>query len=309
MKTTCSWFMGAFVALFAAAAVAESTGVRKLVLADESRAKLHYYDTSDPAKCFAIPAVKPVWDLKQVGKQKFRTVGGGGFQIFDLEQRKVVDTFKHPKLNGVSAMCDLKDGGFVASVNLGRYPGNQVDFVRFNAKREYVATYSSKALFNIRTMELDSDGETLLASWQNGCMRLKLVDADHSVKVLSDYRQPHGKNAFDYKRALNGKDYLFSGGYHGGVMRITSEGKTLSTWFMPKTKDPKQVERFYAQLQEMKDGSVYVAHWTGHGAKDSYTGWQVVQFAQDGSLRWGLHDPDRLGSVSGVIVLDAPEMH
>ena len=90
---------------------------RRLVLADESRAKVHYYDSSDPAKCFSIPVEKPVWDLKRVGDGKYRIVCRKGFMVVDLNQRKVVDTFRHPALDEVTAICDLPDGGFVASVN------------------------------------------------------------------------------------------------------------------------------------------------------------------------------------------------
>ena len=90
---------------------------RRFVLADESRPCLHYWDSSDSAKCFSISGERPMWDLKKVGDMKYRAVCKKGFKVFDVRERKVVDEFVHPLLDEVTAVCDMPDGGFVASVN------------------------------------------------------------------------------------------------------------------------------------------------------------------------------------------------
>ncbi len=61
------------------------------------------------------------------------------------------------------------------------------------------------------------------------------------------------------------------------------------------------------QVKELPDGTVYMAHWTGHGEKDSYKGWQAVAFGPDGKVLWHLDDPARFGSCSGIDVVEAPE--
>ena len=60
-------------------------------------------------------------------------------------------------------------------------------------------------------------------------------------------------------------------------------------------------------MKELPDGTVYMAHWTGHGEKDSYKGWQAVAFGPDGKVLWHLDDPARFGSCSGIDVVEAPE--
>lgn len=62
-------------------------------------------------------------------------------------------------------------------------------------------------------------------------------------------------------------------------------------------------------MREMPDGGVYMAQWTGHGENDSQKGCQVLQFDRNGRIVWTLDDPDRFGSISGIDVLDAPEMN
>ena len=85
-------------------------------------------------------------------------------------------------------------------------------------------------------------------------------------------------------------------------MRFGADGKAVSSWFVPEKDGKKSL--FYAQPKEMPDGRVYMAHGTGHGAKDSKRGWQVVEFDGEGNVVWHLYDPERFGSISGIDVLE-----
>ena len=280
---------------------------RRLVLADESRAQLHYYDSSDPAKCFSIPGEKPLWDLKQVGPNRYRAIGRKGFQIYDLESRKVVDTFRSDLLDEVTAMCDLPDGGFVASVNPRNPPDKNkvVLLVRFNAARKHLVTYRVEGCYYARSLEWDRDGKTLLLSWEKGFARVQLPEHGTTCRIVDDFRQPKGRNLFDVLPARNGDGYVAGCGYGGGLVRYDAKGQAVSSAFVPE-KDGKG-SHFYAQVKELPDGTVYMAHWTGHGEKDSYKGWQAVAFGPDGKVLWHLDDPARFGSCSGIDVVEAPE--
>ena len=277
---------------------------RRLVLADESRQRLHYWDSADPSACFSIPGERPMWDLKRVGDMKYRAVCKKGFMVFDLRARKVVDEFRHPLLDEVTAVCDMPDGGFVASVNPRTGPDKNkvVLLVRFSADRKPVATYRCEGFFYARSLEWDRDGKTLLLSWEKGFARLRLPDAGNVCQVMGDFRQPKGRNLFDVVPLRSGDGYLAGCGYGGGLVHFGPDGKAVSTWFVPEKKGCRSL--FYAQPKERPDGHVYMAHWTGHGANDSAHGWQVVEFDGEGRAVWHLHDPERFGSVSGLDVLE-----
>ncbi|MDO5318575.1 MAG: hypothetical protein Q4G65_08125 [bacterium] len=280
---------------------------RVLVLADESRAQLHYYDTSDSSKCFAIPGEKPMWDLKRVGANRYRAVCRKGFKIYDLATRKVVDEFRHDSLDEVTAVCDMPDGGFIASVNPTRKSpeyGKVVLLRRFSKARELIATYRGEGFFYARSLQWDRDGKTLLLSWEKGFARLALPESGNVCKVIDDFRQPKGRNLFDVMPALGGTGYVAGCGYGGGLVWFGADGKALRSAFVPEGNGKKSL--FYAQTKELKNGHVVLAHWTGHGAKDSYQGWQAVEFDAEGKVVWHLDDPDRCGSVSGIDVLEAP---
>lgn len=61
--------------------------------------------------------------------------------------------------------------------------------------------------------------------------------------------------------------------------------------------------KFFAESQVLTNGNIVVAHWTGHGKRDSHKAPQVLEFDQDGKLVWSWHDPVRAGSLHGIVVL------
>lgn len=202
---------------------------RRFVLADESRAKVHLWDSDDPDATFEIPVEKPVWDLKRQRDGVYRIVCKRGFMLVDLFARKVVETFRHPSLDEVTAICDLPDGGFICSVNPQQGDPlycKAVQIRRFPATRELVATYRMDGLFYARTMNPDRTAWQFLLAWEKGFVRFRINAEvkDGSCEILQSYPQPVGRNLFD------------------------AEGNSI----------------------------------------------------------WHLYDPDRFGSVSGIVVLDAP---
>ena len=123
-------------------------------------------------------------------------------------------------------------------------------------------------------------------------------------EILSDFRQPAGRNLFDVVPERAGDGYLAGCGYGGGLVRFDANGKAVRRWLVPATDGKKSL--FYAQVREMPSGNLYMAHWTGHGRDDSYKGWQAVEFDSQGRIVWFLDNPARYGSISGIDVLEGP---
>jgi len=277
---------------------------RTLVLADESRAKLHYYDSSYPGKGFSVEVKKPVWDLKQTGETTFRTVCHGGFQVTDIQEKKIVDEFRYEGFKDwmATAVCDLPDGGFVFSVNPqdAADRGKVILFYDFAADRKLRRVLRLEGFFNARSMAPGRNGEWLVAH-EKGFARIRIPATGKEVVLVKNYPQPAGRNLFAVIPTAKGDDYLAGCGYGGGLVRFNGEGEAVSQWFVPT--DTGKESRFYGQVEERPNGHIYLAHWTGHGAWDSFKGVQVVEFDQNGQAVWQLDSPDRFGSISGVIVL------
>ena len=305
------FFVGALVlamvaGTFAAHAAPEK-GVphRRFVLADESRAKVHLWDSADPSATFEIPVEKPVWDLKKMRDGVYRIVCKKGFMLVDLFARKVTETFRHPSLDEVTAVCDLPDGGFIASVNPPKGDplyGKAVLIRRFSAQRELVETYRLDGLFYARSMNPDRGPWAFLLAWERGFIRFRIDPKTGACETVQSYPQPVGRNLFDVETDRSGLGYWAGIGYGGELIHFAADGRLLARWRNPSR------SHFFAQMREMPDGSIYMAQWTGHGERDSEKGCQVLQFDAEGRIVWSLDDPVRFGSISGIDVLDAPEL-
>ena len=283
---------------------------KRMVLSDESRGLVHYYDSSDPSKCFSVPAEKTTWDIQPVGKRapgkigRYRYVCRSGFKVVDMDERRDVDEFRHPSLAGISAISELPGGGFIACVNPRVKKGVKVILVRkFSRERELLATYSFPGIFNARTMTLLPDGEILLAH-ETGFTRARLPEEnrDQDGIVIKHVKMPHGRNMYHAVPALDGKGYWTGAGYAAEVVRFDNDGNPQKVWAIPPADGKKGY--FFAKVQEFANGHVLVANWTGHRSDDSRRGWQLIEFDQNGKVAWSLYDPATFGSIHGFVVLE-----
>ncbi len=281
-------------------------GRRRLVLADESREKLHVYDSADPKACFSIDAEKPIWNLTRIGDGLYRFVCKNGFMVADLKARRIVDTFRHDSLDIVTSVCDLPDGGFLASVNpRGSKKDHRILVRRFSKDRVLVSTAVFRGLWYGRTMTRLANGDLVLA-YEKGFAICRLPEGDAPEAdgaILRNVEMPKGRNLFEVIPDRAGKGYWAGAGYGAQLLRFDGDGRLVSAWTADQG-GKKNV--FYAQLQEQPNGHIYVANWTGHGPDDSFKGWQVIEFDKDGKVVWRLDSPDRYGSVSGIDVLETP---
>lgn len=301
-------------AAMAALSAAAKEPVRRLVLSDESRGRIHYYDSTDPSKCFYVNAEKTTWDLQRVGKAepgkigRFRYVCRKGFKVVDMDERRDVDEFRHPSLAGISSVSLLPDGGFIASVNPYGTKTNpksrSVLLRRFSRERALVATYTCTGIFNSRTMTLLPGGEEALIAHEKGFSRVRIPSENRDMEVteMKHFKMPHGRNMYHAVPTLDGKGYWTGAGYSAEAVRFSAGGDVEKVWSAPPADGRKGF--FFAEVKELPNGHLMVANWTGHGAADSKRGWQIVEFDENGKVAWTLYDPERFGSIHGFVVLD-----
>ncbi len=285
--------------------------VRRFILSDESRGRIHYYDSSDPAKCFFVEAEKTTWDIQPVGPRpigrigRYRYMCRNGFKVVDMDTRKHVDEFRHPSLKNICSASDLPDGGFIAAVN----PGGKKKVIlvrKFSPERKLVATYSFSGIFNCRTMQRLPNGDVIFAHEKGySHARLPAERRDQEGTIIRSGLMPHARNMYHAVPTRDGKGYWTGAGYAAEVVRFSLDGKPEKIWSAPPKDGLKGY--FFSRVQEMANGHVVVANWTGHGANDSKKGWQLIEFDAEGKVAWTLYDPARYGSIHGFIALEAPE--
>ena len=276
---------------------------RRLVLADESRGLLHYYDSGDSEAGFSIKMEKPLWDLTKVGEGRYRAVCNKGFMVADLGERKVVDVFRHDSLDIVTSVCDLPDGGFLASVNPRGVKEHVILVRRFSKSRELVSTVAFRGIYYGRGLTRLANGD-LLVGHEKGfavCRMPPDGTRDADGEIVKNVAMPKGRNLFEVVPNSDGTGYWAGAGYGAQLLRFDLDGNLLSAW---SADQGEKKNYFYAQVREQPDGHVYVANWTGHGENDSKRGWQVIEFDEKGNAVWHLDDPTRFGSIHGIDVID-----
>ena len=304
--------MLAWAAVGAALSTFAAEPVRRLVLSDESRARIHYYDSTDPSKCFWVDAEKSTWDLQLVGTRvpgqigRYRYLCQSGFKVVDMDTRQHVDEFRHPALKNLSAVSDLPDGGFIATVN----PGGKKKVIlvrRFSKQRKLVCTYTFTGIHNCRTMQRLDNGDLVFAH-ETGFSHVRLPEGDRDQEgiVIRSGRMPHARNMYHALPTNDGTGYWGGAGYAAEVVHFDRDGKVLRTISAPPKDGLKGY--FYGQIKEMADKRLLVSNWTGHGANDSKKGWQLIEFNADGQVNWSLYDPKRYGSIHGFVELEGPNL-
>ena len=277
---------------------------RRFVAADESHGCVRYIDEADPTRSFAVPVTKPAWNLTRLAPGEYRVVGGSGYEVVRLSERRVARRFQHPALKGITALADWPDGGFIACVEAGKI----VRFPRFDAAGRHVATYVCAEIFDPSNMRRTGSDE-LAVAWERGFVRLRVPAAvahgtDPTTPIpltpFADVRQPGGRNGFDAVPTRDGTGWWLTTGYSTRLCRFDNAGKLVSSWTAEL--GPGLKNTFYAQIQESADGLVYLAQWNGHRATDGAKGWQALAFDAQGRVAWHFHDPN-MGSFDGFDLL------
>ena len=273
-----------------------------LVMGDESRGFVHYVDQFNTNNSFSVKAERPVWDMKRVADNKYRYIHGHGFTVIDLKERKGVDTFSDQKLGGLTSVCDLPDGGFLAATNqkVGEPAKDAIVVYQYTADRKFKSRSVYESLRTIRMMTVLKSGEVYL-SHNDGVARCTLAkDGSEKGEIVQSYKLPRGRNAYKAIPRQAGGLWV-GGGYAKALYAYSDDGKVLKTMEAQQTDGLKN--HFYGGLVEQANGNLMIANWTGHGANDSKSGWQVIEFNAEGQVIWHLHDPVAYGSISGIDII------
>jgi hypothetical protein len=271
-------------------------------MGDESRGYVHYLDQFNTNNNFSVKAARPVWDMKRIAENRYRYVHGSSFTVIDMKERKAVDTFSDPKLAGLTSVCDLPDGGFLGATNqkAGEPAKEAVVVYKYSADRKFQSRSIFAGLSKVRMMTVLSSGEVLL-SYNDGVARCTLApEGSEQGKIIQSYKLPKAKNAYKAIPRKAGGIWV-GGGYACALYAYADDGQVVKTI---EAQQPAGLKNhFYGGLVEQANGNLMVANWTGHGANDSKTGWQVIEFDAEGKVVWYLHDPVAFGSISGIDII------
>jgi len=272
-------------------ASAEPSPIKHRFLAmDESRAQLVYTDQSDPAKNWAISFPSRYRDVQLIGDNKVLISTDNGYREYSLATRQVTKEVKG--YTGITFARRRADGATVLGGN-----SNGVTIYELGADDKLLRQASFK-FGGTRLGRLTPQGTVLFGS------NTKLVEVSLTGQVIKELAPDDCKHLYMGLRKSDGH-LLVTAGYGSCVLELDAEGKVLKRLGGLKTPEAKDLGyHFFGGCQVLKNGNIVVANWTGHGAKDSAKGVHLIEFDPTGKVVWSWHDPERTGSIHGVIILD-----
>lgn len=279
------------VASLLAAPPAPADEIRHRFLAvDESRHQLLHVDQRDPAKD---------WILKLPVKHRDVQLAGGGIVLLSSQ-----DGYREYRLADQKLVKEVS--GFPGAVTARRQPDGRTVLA---CNQQGVTIYElspddkplRKANFKVagtRLVRLTPKGTFLFGSHE------QVFEGDWSGKTLATFTLPKGAWVYQALRRPDGH-LLCAGGYIPTLYELDAAGQVVKTTGGPPAPEAKPLGlHFFAGMQVLNSGHIVVSNWTGHGASDSSKGVQLVEYTPEGQLVWKWHDPERAGSIDGVIVLD-----
>lgn len=284
-----------FLAMAALISAGLHAAPRRFIGIDESRGQLHVVDTADATASWSLKLPMKCRDAQLVGNQRLLLSGSNGYFEVDLVSRSVVKSFAKPDYAGTMSARRTPAGRTL----LGCI--QQDDTVLFELDAQDVLL--RKAVFpgrkSLRLMRISKDNTIFFGGPDN-----TIVEGDMTGKVLREIVIPGGRHVYQALRLPSG-NMLVASGYGAAVVEIAADGKELRRFAVSDDDKARGVHtQFFAGMQVLPDASVVVCNWTGHQPQDSHKGPQLLQFDPNGKLIWSWHDPERAGTLHGVIVLD-----
>lgn len=280
--------------IFAATMTAHAGTIKHTFVAtDESGKQLLYVDEFNPANDWTIP-LPGNRDLQVVDKTTVIVSVPTGFREYALKDGSMT---KEVTLEGnVSGICSVirKPDGTTILANkekiflldqedkiISEIPMNMGGFfrlLRMTKSGNFLFTCNGNSI-----REATPDGETVY--------ELNLLTIDPNCN------KPY------FAEPMGDDQLLISTGYGSALLVVDKERKLVQK-YGGKGSIPEMQLVFFADAQQLKNGHLAVAHWTGHGRQDSIKAPQALEFDKDGTLVWQWHDPERAGSLHGIEIIE-----
>jgi hypothetical protein len=280
-----------FAVLCISAAVNGSDVKHRFLAKDESRAQLHYVNQLDPSQDWTIQLPKGCRDIRRAGNNRLLVSHPTGYLEYDLSTQKQLKQVVVKKSAKIESLERLSNGHTILAGRAGC-----ITFYELDENDQLIRTKAFEQFKNIRLFRLSPEGHFLF-----GANTDHVIEADWNGTVYADFQVPGGKHIYWIKKLNGGKAYRVSTGYGKSIVDIAPTGEIL------RTLGGNDEYHFFSRPFELKNGNIVCSHWTGHGKQDSRKGPQLVEFDPQGNAVWQWHDPQRAGTIHGVIVLNQPK--
>ncbi len=273
-------------------AMASSAGEIKhtFVATDESGKQLIYVDETNPENDWTVP-LPGNRDL-QLSKDGTVLVSvPAGYREYDLKSGKMIKEIK--AVIPIQSLVRLDNGHTLLAGKNG--------LVELDKDDQQLAFHEMKMGGYFRLLRVAKSGNILYTSGSTSIRELKLganVIRELDLTTLT----PESRKPYFMEEMADG-NFLIATGYGATILIVDKDWKLIKS-YGGKGKLEGIDTHFFADAQQLDNGHVVVAHWTGHAREDSKKAPQAIEFNKDGKVVWTWHDPKRAGTLHGIEIIE-----
>jgi outer membrane protein assembly factor BamB len=260
------------------------------VATDESGKQLVYVKQGDPTKEWSVP-------LK--GNRDLQITKDGTVVV------SVPDGYREYRLDGGTLVKDVKAGDRIQSVvrldNGHTLLASKKKVIELDANDKTVSARDMNFGGLFRLLRMSREGNLIYTSGKTTIS--ERTQAGTVVRTVDVAKlAPGASKPYAVEQTADGT-IVVSTGFGGSVLLLDRNWK-LTKVIGGKGKIKGLETFFFADVYKLKNGNIVVAHWTGHGRKDSNKAPQAVELDPDGNMVWSWHDPKRAGTFHGIEVIE-----
>lgn len=259
------------------------------VATDESGHQLIYVDEASPENDWSVP-LPGNRDLQLSGQGTVLVSVPTGYREYDLQGGKLLKEVK----------VELQTQTLVRLDNGHTLLGGVDGVVELDEEDTQMALREIKMGGHFRLLRLTKGGNYLHTS---GATTVReLTPGGETVRELDlTTLTPESLKPYFMEELTDG-NFLISTGFGATILIVDKEWK-LITSYGGKGKVEGVVTHFFADAQQLENGHIVVAHWSGHKREDSRKAPQAIEFDKDGKVVWTWHNAERAGSLHGIEII------
>ena len=259
------------------------------VATDESGHQLIYVDEVNPENDWSVP-LPGNRDIQLSGSGTVLVSVPTGYREYDLKGGKLLKEVE----------VELRTRSLVRLDNGQTVLGGVDGVVVLDKADKQVTSHEVKMGGYFRLLRLSKGGNYLYTSSATSVKELK--PGGEAVRELDlTLLTPESKKPYFMEELADGK-FLISTGFGATILIVDKDWKLIES-YGGKGKVEGVATHFFADAQQLENGNIVVAHWSGHKRDDSKKAPQAIEFDKDGKVVWSWHNAERAGTFHGIEII------
>ena len=259
------------------------------VATDESGKQLIYVDEADPGNDWTVP-LPGNRDIQLSKEGTVLASVPAGYHEYELKTGKLLK----------EVTVDLRVMSLVRLDNGHTLLGGAKGVIELDSADKEVARHEVDMGAYFRLLRLAKNGNFLYTASKTSVK--EMIPGGETVRELDlTTLTPESSKPYFMEQMANG-GFFISTGFGATVLIVDKDWKLIRS-YGGKGKIEGVATHFFADAQQLANGHVVVAHWSGHRREDSQKAPQAIEFDKKGRVVWSWHDAKRAGTLHGIEII------